>query len=211
MLALCLLCSGARLQAQDRPFPKALLTYPTPMDPDDIGGVVSSLQGAEAGVWVIAETIDLPTRLVRIVLTDDGGRYLLPDLPKAAYQVFVKGNGLEDAKRSKAWPGQQLFFGVTASATRDRAKTRPTGADRNVVITIWDDNGSPDVPKAPAGDGQDSTTTRSWTVPYPAELVVWSPEERVDDAATGWKGRGFWGKAPGKILRFQVRPNPLAR
>ena len=49
----------------------------------DLGGVVSSGNGAEAGVWVIAETADLPTEFVRIVVTDDLGRYLLPDLPKA--------------------------------------------------------------------------------------------------------------------------------
>lgn len=200
----------AQSQAQTPPFPKALLTYPTPMDPDDIGGVVTSLQGPEAGVWVIAETIDLPTKLVRIVLTDDDGRYLLPDLPKAAYQVFVRGYGLDDAKRSKAWPGQQLFFGVTAAATPDRSKARPAGVDRNVVITMWDDNGARDVPKAPTGDGQ-SSTTNSWTIPYPTEFVVRSLEERVDDAAAGWKGRGLWGTAPGKVLKFQVRPNPLAR
>ena len=29
---------------------------------DDIGGMVSSSKGPEAGVWVIAETTDLPTR-----------------------------------------------------------------------------------------------------------------------------------------------------
>ena len=55
------------------------------VDGDDIGGVVRSSKGAEAGVWVIAETKDLPTPYVKIVVTDDQGRYLLPDLPKANY------------------------------------------------------------------------------------------------------------------------------
>jgi hypothetical protein len=50
---------------------------------DAIGGVVSSTSGPEAGVWVIAETTDLPTKFVKIVVTDDGGRYVLPQLPKA--------------------------------------------------------------------------------------------------------------------------------
>jgi hypothetical protein len=50
---------------------------------DDIGGVVTSTKGPEAGVWVIAETTDLPTKFVKIVVTDDKGRYLLPQLPKA--------------------------------------------------------------------------------------------------------------------------------
>ena len=53
------------------------------IDNDDIGGVVTSAKGPEAGVWVIAETTDLPTRFARMVVTDDQGRYVVPDLPKA--------------------------------------------------------------------------------------------------------------------------------
>ena len=66
------------------------------LDPDDIGGAVTSAQGAEAGVWVIAETTDLPTKFARMVVTDDQGRYVLPDLPRASYQVLVRGYGLVD-------------------------------------------------------------------------------------------------------------------
>src|SRR5215469_17039721 len=53
------------------------------IDSDDIGGVVTSPKGPEAGVWVIAVTTDLPTKFVKIVVTDDRGRYLVPQLPKA--------------------------------------------------------------------------------------------------------------------------------
>ena len=56
------------------------------IDDDDLGGRVTSSQGAEAGVWVIAETTDLPTRFVKIVVTDEQGRYLIPDLPRAEYR-----------------------------------------------------------------------------------------------------------------------------
>ena len=49
---------------------------------DDIGGVVASSKGPEAGVWVIAETSDLGTKLSRTVVTDDQGRFLVPDLPR---------------------------------------------------------------------------------------------------------------------------------
>src|SRR5262249_55675832 len=63
------------------------------VDPDDIGGVVTSSKGPEAGVWVIAETTDLPTRLIKIVVTDDRGRYVVPDLPKANYNMWVRGYG----------------------------------------------------------------------------------------------------------------------
>lgn len=78
------------------------------IDSDDIGGVVTSGKGVEAGVWVIAETAELPTRFVRIVVTDDRGRYVLPDLPKASYQVFVRGYGLVDSRRVTVKPGQHL-------------------------------------------------------------------------------------------------------
>jgi len=75
------------------------------IDKDDIGGVVSGPSGPEAGVWVVAETTDLPTRFVRIVVTDERGRYVVPDLPQAAYTVFVRGYGLVDSPRTKATPG----------------------------------------------------------------------------------------------------------
>ena len=48
---------------------------------DQIGGVVTGARGPEAGVWVIVETRDLPTRYIKIVATDDQGRYMIPDLP----------------------------------------------------------------------------------------------------------------------------------
>ena len=78
------------------------------IDSDDIGGVVTSSAGAEAGVWVIAETTDLPTKFARIVVTDDQGRYVLPDLPDASYEVFVRGYGLVDSPRRTARPGESL-------------------------------------------------------------------------------------------------------
>ena len=61
------------------------------LGPTDIGGTVTGTAGPEAGVWVIAETIELPTKFARIVVTDDSGRYLVPDLPAATYSVWVRG------------------------------------------------------------------------------------------------------------------------
>ncbi|HEY7300018.1 MAG TPA: carboxypeptidase-like regulatory domain-containing protein [Xanthobacteraceae bacterium] len=74
----------------------------------DIGGVVRSANGPEAGVWVIAQTSDLPTKYVKIVVTDDQGRYLLPDLPKANYEIWVRGYGLVDSEKVKSAPGKTL-------------------------------------------------------------------------------------------------------
>jgi hypothetical protein len=74
----------------------------------DIGGVVTSANGPEAGVWVIAETRELPTKFIKIVVTDDQGRYMLPELPKANYDVWVRGYGLVDSPKVKAAPGKVL-------------------------------------------------------------------------------------------------------
>src|SRR3989454_11329773 len=78
------------------------------IDNDDIGGVVTSANGPEAGVWVIAETSDLPTKFAKIVVTDDQGRYVLPDLPKANYSIWVRGYGLVDSPKVKTVPGKNL-------------------------------------------------------------------------------------------------------
>jgi len=79
-VAAFLVASPVRLSAQS-----------VPIDGKSISGVVKSPHGAEAGVWVIAETNDLGTRFAKMVVTDDQGRYVLPDLPKAKYKVWVRG------------------------------------------------------------------------------------------------------------------------
>jgi hypothetical protein len=94
-------------------------TADIPMDADDIAGVVTSETGPEAGVWVIAETRDLPTRFAKIVVTDDEGRYLIPDLPAAKYEVWVRGYGLADSGKVAADPGKVV--NLTATAAPDAA------------------------------------------------------------------------------------------
>src|SRR5215831_16118304 len=69
------------------------------IDNDDIGGVVTGPNGPEAGVWVVAETSDLGTKMAKMVVTDDQGRYVIPDLPKAKYKVWVRGYGLVDSAK----------------------------------------------------------------------------------------------------------------
>jgi hypothetical protein len=98
------------------------------IDGDDIGGVVTGPKGPEAGVWVIAETADLPTKFVRIVVTDDRGRYLIPDLPKATYHVWVRGYGLVDSPKAQAVPGRTLnLTAVVAPNPRRAAEYYPAG------------------------------------------------------------------------------------
>ena len=74
----------------------------------DIGGVVTGDHGGEAGVWVIAETRDLATRFAKIVVTDEKGRFVIPDLPHAKYQVWVRGYGLIDSEKVDAELGKLL-------------------------------------------------------------------------------------------------------
>ena len=78
------------------------------IDKDDIGGVVTGPNGPEAGVWVIAETTELPTKYAKIVVTDDQGRYVIPDLPDANYDIWVRGYGLVDSAKVKSKPGRQI-------------------------------------------------------------------------------------------------------
>src|SRR5436305_7332560 len=85
------------------------------IDNDDIGGLVTSAKGPEAGVWVIAETSDLPTKFARIVVTDDRGRYLLPDLPKANYKLWVRGYGLIDSAKVDGSPGKTVSLNATVA------------------------------------------------------------------------------------------------
>ena len=98
------------------------------VDGDDIGGVVTGPNGPEAGVWVIAETTDLPTRFSKIVVTDERGRYLLPDLPGATYDVWVRGYGLVDSPRLQVAPGTVLdLTAVLAPDARAAAQYYPAG------------------------------------------------------------------------------------
>jgi hypothetical protein len=97
-------------------------------DGPDIQGVVTGPNGPEAGVWVIAETRDLPTPYAKIVVTDDQGRYLIPDLPEANYEVWVRGYGLVDSPKVAAMPGETLdLTAVVAPDARAAAEYYPAG------------------------------------------------------------------------------------
>jgi len=98
------------------------------LDADDLGGTVTGANGPEAGVWVIAETNDLATKFAKIVVTDDRGRYVIPDLPKASYDVWVRGYGLVDSPKVKATPGKPVNLkAVAAPNPRAAASYYPAG------------------------------------------------------------------------------------
>ena len=94
---------------------------------DDIGGVVTSSKGPEAGAWVIAETTDLGTRYSKTVVTDDRGRYLIPGLPKGTYTVWARGYGLVDSAKAKIVPGKNLnITAIIAPSARAAAEYYPS-------------------------------------------------------------------------------------
>ena len=101
-LAVSAILAPAALAARQRPAAQVTI------GDADIGGVVAGPKGPEAGVWVIAETTELPTKFARIVVTDERGRYLIPGLPAANYSVWVRGYGLVDSPKLRAKPGQHL-------------------------------------------------------------------------------------------------------
>src|SRR2546423_1901331 len=86
----------------------------------DLGGIRTRANRPQARVWGVAEPHDLPTRFIKIVVTDDQGRYVLPELPKGAtYDVWVRGYGLVDSPKLKSAPGRIL--NLTAMAAPNEA------------------------------------------------------------------------------------------
>ena len=88
---------------------------------DDIEGMIRGPDGGEAGVWVIAETTDLRTTFRKIVVTDDDGRFLIPDLPDASYDVWSRGYGIDDSYKESARPGDRLTINASVAKTAQKA------------------------------------------------------------------------------------------
>ena len=106
---------------------------------DDIDGVIRGPEGGEAGVWVIAEARDLQTTFRKIVVTDDDGRFLIPDLPDANYEVWSRGYGIDDSYKESARPGDRLTINASVAETARKAA-------RNYPANYW--YSLLDVPKA---------------------------------------------------------------
>ena len=120
-LVALLVASGGVLQAQRGAVPaEGYLT-----------GVVQGPKGPEAGVWVIAETKDLATNFIKIVVTDDQGRFMVPELPAASYNVWVRGYGLVDSKPVQTKPT------ATAMTLRVQAASTPAEAAKVYPGDSW--------------------------------------------------------------------------
>src|SRR4030088_3171871 len=87
----------------------------------DLGGVATGARGPEAGVWVIAETTDLPTKFAKIVVTDDQGRFVIPELPAGNYKIWSRGYGLVDSDKQDARPGQMVNIAAKSAPSEAAA------------------------------------------------------------------------------------------
>ena len=97
-----------------------------PVDAQSISGVVLNEGKPEAGAWVIAETESLPTKFRKIVVTDDQGRFVVPALPEASYQIWVRGYGLRDSRPVPAARGERVTLAArTARTPQEAAKLYP--------------------------------------------------------------------------------------
>lgn len=103
----------------------AILSLPAMADDYIEGRVVSAEGHAEAGVWVIAETASLPTGYRKIVVTDDDGRFVVPDLPAGDHQLWARGYGIRDSGRVSAKPGTPVELSVSKATGTDAAAIYP--------------------------------------------------------------------------------------
>ena len=166
-----------------------------PVIADGIGGVVTGPKGPEAGVWVIAETLDTPTRFIKIVVTDDQGRYLVPELPLGKYQVWVRGYGLVDSKAVDGVPGKNInLVAVPAPDAKDAAQYYPP----NYWLSLIEPPAASEFPgTGPKGNGIAPTmkTQQDWLVHMKEgctlchQLGDKTTRELADNSVEGWAER----------------------
>ena len=128
----------------------------------EIRGVVTGPKGPEAGVWVIAETTDLPTKFAKVVVTDDRGRYLIPELPQANYSVWVRGYGLVDSKKVKSAPGKTLNVKAVAAPSAKAAAEYYPGMYWYSLLKIPDKSEFPGTGDKGNGISENMKTQEQW-------------------------------------------------
>jgi hypothetical protein len=195
--------AAGRIGAQQRTGQSSVV-----IDRDDIGGTVVGAKGPEAGVWVVAETSDLPTKFARIVVTDAQGRYVVPDLPSASYTLWVRGYGLVDSPRVMAKPGQTVDLrAVVAPSARQAAEVYPANYWLGLI-------------KVPPGErpadeiafevkdcitchqlGNKATREIAKTLgTFPSSLAAWDHRTQVGPVAPMMSG--FWKRLGGQRTMF---------
>ena len=124
LVALAIVLPTSAQQNNAKQTKQAKSHYVSP--PGYITGVVQGERGPEAGVWVVAETKELGTPMIKTVVTDDQGRYLLPELPAVNYKVWVRGYGISDSTPVDAKPSAtQITLKVKSATGAEAAKVYP--------------------------------------------------------------------------------------
>lgn len=184
--------------------------------PSSIGGTVVGPSGPEAGVWVIAESTDLENRLIKIVVTDDEGRFLVPDLPSAKYKVWARGYGLKDSAPLQSVPGGRLKLQAAAAASEsEAAQIYPA----NYWFSLVDIPPASDFPgTGPKGNGIDPamTSQQSWIAhmvencQFCHQLGTKKTREVFDmgNPVAAWQQRILMGRSPDDVFDDENMPEP---
>ena len=129
---------------------------------DAIGGVVTGPNGPEAGVWVIAETTDLPTKYAKSVVTNDAGQFVIPQLPSAKYKIWVRGYGLVDSDKQDVTPGKTIDLKAKAAPNAAAAAEYYPGVYWYSMLKIPPASEFPGSDKSPTGMPASMTSQAVW-------------------------------------------------
>jgi hypothetical protein len=130
--------------------------------PDAIGGKVTGPHGPEAGVWVIAETTDLPTKYAKMVVTNDAGQFVIPQLPSAKYKIWVRGYGLVDSDKQDATPGKTVDLKAKPAPNAAAAAEYYPGMYWYSMLTIPPKSEFPGSDKSPTGMPASMDSQATW-------------------------------------------------
>ncbi len=177
----------------------------------DITGVVNGPNGPEAGVWVIAETDALDTQLIKIVVTNDEGRFLVPELPDASYQVWVRGYGLKDSSPVEAMPGADLTLTASAPANaREAASIYPANYWYSLVA-VPPASDFPGTGPDGNGIGPRMTSQEAWVdqmkqgcqlchqIGNQITREITHIQDRYDSTVDAWENRVMYGQRGGRM------------
>jgi hypothetical protein len=186
----------------------------------DLGGTVTGPNGPEAGVWVIAETTDLPTKFAKVVVTDDGGRFVIPDLPKANYSVWSRGYGLVDSAKQTSAPGKLLSITAVPAPSEAAAAEYYPGMYWYSMLKIPAKSEFPGTGPTGNGIGELLKTQHAWidTIknscqschalgPKGVRTIPKFHQEK-DDSVTAWSRRTQAGQAMTNMAISLTRLGP---
>jgi hypothetical protein len=183
-----------------------------------ISGTVTGLKGPEPGVWVIAETADLPTQFAKIVVTDDRGRYLIPDLPKANYKVWVRGYGLVDSRPVQSEPGKDVNFKVDSESDPRKAASLYPAVYWYSLLKVPDEAEFGDTIRAKNGISNRMHSQAEWLhivktdgctachqLGDPASREIPKNLGAFDSSIAGWRRRLQSGQAGANMVNYLVQ------